>query len=126
MQHRLAPGLVPLGLGLFLALSSLQSGAQRPPPFDRSQVEAEVMQLLDRWMEAFNRLDLKSWERAFHFPHYRLAGGQMEVLDGSGQQDHQELKSYFEAMGWHHSLWDRRRIVHISEDKVHVDTKFTR
>jgi len=27
---------------------------------------------------------------------------------------------------WHHCRWDRRRIIHLSPDKVHVDTKFTR
>ncbi|MGH9845390.1 MAG: hypothetical protein ACREEM_42295 [Blastocatellia bacterium] len=27
---------------------------------------------------------------------------------------------------WHHSRWDRRRIVHAAADKIHVDTKFTR
>jgi hypothetical protein len=27
--------------------------------------------------------------------------------------------------GWHHSAWDRRDIIHSSEDKVHFDTRFT-
>jgi hypothetical protein len=28
--------------------------------------------------------------------------------------------------GWDHSAWTRRRIVHISDAKAHVDTEFTR
>lgn len=27
---------------------------------------------------------------------------------------------------WHHSKWDRRRIIHQSADKVHIDTKVSR
>ena len=28
--------------------------------------------------------------------------------------------------GWDHSSWTRRRIVHVSDSKAHVDTEFTR
>lgn len=30
------------------------------------------------------------------------------------------------AGGWHHSQWDRRKIIHGTAEKIHVDTKFTR
>ncbi len=126
MQSRLGSGAVQLGLGFLLASSALESGAQRSPSLDRSQVEREVMGLFDRWMEAFNRLDFEALERTFHFPHYRLAGGEMEVLNRPGEMNQEELKRYLETIGWHHSSWDRRRIVHMSDAKVHVDTKFTR
>jgi hypothetical protein len=76
-------------------------------------------------MSAWNRKDLAAWERTFHFPHYRLASGKMTVLDRPGLQD---ATSIWASVGsdWHNSRWDRRRIVHSSADKVHVDTKFTR
>ena len=48
MQSRLGSGAVQLGLGFLLASSALQSGAQRSPSLDRSQVEREVMGLFDR------------------------------------------------------------------------------
>jgi hypothetical protein len=28
--------------------------------------------------------------------------------------------------GWHHSAWDHRRVIHETEDKVHLDVQFTR
>lgn len=88
-------------------------------------IESEVMRLLDDYMSAWNRKDLAAWERTFHFPHYRLAGGKMTVLDRPGLQD--ATKVWASAgSDWHHSRWDRRRIIHSSADKVHVDTKFTR
>ena len=89
------------------------------------QVEDQVMKLLDDYMAAWNRKDLAAWERTFHFPHYRLASGKMTVLDRAGLQD--AAKVWGSAgSDWHHSAWDRRRIVHGSNDKVHVDTRFTR
>lgn len=89
------------------------------------RVEAEVMKVLDDYLNAFNRKDIDAWERTFQFPHYRLASGRMNVLDRPGMQD---ATRPWTSVGndWHHSKWDRRRIIHASADKVHVDTKFTR
>lgn len=90
-------------------------------------IEKEVMQVLDEYMAAWNRKDLAGWERTFHFPHYRLASGRMNVLDKPGMQDAARVwGSAGAGAEWHHSRWDRRRIIHSSPDKVHVDTKFTR
>ncbi len=93
-----------------------------PPPPD---IEREVMLLLDEYMSAWNRKDMVAWERTFHFPHYRLASGKMNVLDRAGLQDAARVWTSV-GSDWHHSRWDRRRIIHSSADKVHVDTKFTR
>ena len=93
--------------------------------FGSLQTEAEVMKVLDEYMDAWNRKDLVAWERTFHFPHYRLASGRMNVLERPGMQDAARV---WAAAGsdWHHSKWDHRRLIHVSADKVHVDTKFTR
>ena len=92
----------------------------------RETIELEIIKLLDTWMEAFNRLDMSAWEGTYHFPHYRLAAGRMRVLNNPGEQDRLRLKNALASTGWHHSEWDRRRIVHATETKVHVDTQFTR
>jgi hypothetical protein len=90
-----------------------------------TKLEAEMVRVLDDYMKAWNRKDLAAWEDTFHFPHYRLASGKMTVLDRPGQQD--PAKVWASAgSDWHHSGWDRRRIIHASEDKMHVDTTFTR
>ena len=92
----------------------------------KEKIEAEIIEVLDTWMAAFNRLDMVAWEETFHFPHYRLASGNMRILNESGEQDVERIRQNLTARGWHHSGWDRRNIVHISESKVHVDTQFTR
>ncbi len=89
------------------------------------QIEAEVVKLLDEYMRSWNDKDLVAWEHTFHFPHYRLASGKMTVLDRPGLQDASKVWA-MAGSDWHHSKWDRRRIIHASADKVHVDTKFTR
>ena len=77
-------------------------------------------------MVTFNRMDVPAWEQTFQFPHYRLASGQMKVLKQSGEQDEAAMKAQFAEMGWHHSAWQRRKIIHASDTKVRVDTTFTR
>jgi hypothetical protein len=107
----------------FLVGTSLAS--QEPADRINPEIEAAVMKTLDEYMSAWNRKDLAAWERTFHFPHYRLASGNMNVLQQPGLQD--AVKVWARAgSDWHHSEWERRRIIHASSDKVHVDTKFTR
>jgi len=112
-------------LPLFIALTvaSAQSPKKTAARTDPA-LEAAAMKVLDEYMAAWNKKDLEVWERTFHFPHYRLASGRMSVLERPGQQDATRL--WQAITDWHHSKWDRRRIVHASADKIHVDTKFTR
>ncbi|MCI0539143.1 MAG: hypothetical protein L0Z50_28375 [Verrucomicrobiales bacterium] len=112
---------------LFISLSlSASPPPQAPPERIDPALEAAAMKLLDEYMAEWNRKDVIAWESAFHFPHYRLASGKMNVLERPGQQDEARLWRTMAASGWHHSKWDRRRIIHASADKIHVDTKFTR
>ena len=91
---------------------------------EHTRIETEAIRLLDQFMDAWNKRDTVAMERTYHFPHYRLAGGTMTVLDRPGAQD---LSKFYSARpDWHHSDWDHRRIIHLSADKVHIDTKFTR
>jgi hypothetical protein len=108
---------------LLILLNGAGASAPSAAPRDR-QVAAEVLKVLDDYMEAWNRQDLAAWERTFHFPHYRLASGNMRILERPGMQD--AAKVWAAIPGWHHSKWERRRIIHAAADKAHVDTKFAR
>ncbi len=85
-----------------------------------------VMAVLDEFMAAFNGVDVAAWEATFHFPHYRLASGSMTVLESAGLRSDEELRALLASIGWHHSAWDRREIIHMSDNKAHVDTRFSR
>jgi len=88
------------------------------------EIRASVFAVLDEFMKTFNSGDRKAHYATYHFPHYRLASGKMTVLD---QPVLSTTTSYLSIQqDWHHSKWDRRNIVHISSEKVHIDTQFTR
>jgi hypothetical protein len=99
--------------------------AQDVSPEDRAAIEKDVMAVLDEYMDAFNSRDVDAWETTFHFPHYRLASGRMNVLDSPGQQN-PALFAALARTGWDHSGWGRRDIVQLSASKVHVATTFIR
>lgn len=115
---------VSIALLIFLIGGPGDARQETPNNFD-SRIEAEVIKTLDDYMTAWNRKDLVAWELTFQFPHYRLASGKMTVLDRPGMQDATRIWASV-GSDWHHSKWDRRRIISASPDKVHVDTKFTR
>jgi hypothetical protein len=50
----------------------------------------------------------------------------MSVLDHAGLRDSTTVFGSLQKGGWHHSVWDHRNIIQASDDKVHVDTRFSR
>jgi hypothetical protein len=83
-----------------------------------------AMACLDAFMTAFNARDVKAFEATFNFPSVRLASGKLAIIEPGyhhpGMFDQGALKD------WHHSAWERREVIHAGEDKVHIDTRFTR
>ncbi len=116
---------------LYILMSILAANSafgQSSAPAEAGEIREAVMGVLDDYMEPFSgfeTLDIETWERTMHFPHYRLASGEMKIQHGPGELTLEVLKR---ALGeeWHHSKWQRRAIVHLSESKVHVDTNFAR
>jgi hypothetical protein len=90
---------------------------------DKTQL-AQVLQVLDDYMNTFNRKDAKAWQKTYHFPHYRLASGKMSVLKSATLDTTVFIK--LQQGGWDYSRWDHRNIIQASADKVHVDTRFSR
>ena len=90
-----------------------------------TESESQAVRLLDEFMSAFNARDLRAYAATFNYPSVRIAGGRVIVLDGPDSHRH-DMFEWLVALGWHHSAWDHRRVIHASEDKVHFDTRFTR
>lgn len=88
------------------------------------QSEAAAMACLDAFMAAFNARDMKAFEQTFNFPSIRLASNTMRIINRGDQTpatfDHASLKD------WDHSAWEKREIIHSGDDKVHLNTRFTR
>jgi hypothetical protein len=88
------------------------------------QTEKEVFAILDAYMDGFNNQNMKQHFSTYHFPHYRLASGKLTILENAG--DSVKYKKGLLQSDWHHSRWDHRNIIQASENKIHVDTRFTR
>jgi hypothetical protein len=98
-----------------------------PPAIARDAgAENAALESLDAFMLAFNARDVQAFEATLHFPHYRIAGGDVSVLEKAGTRP--DLFERFAATtrGWDHSAWDRRQVIHSGPDKVHIDTRFIR
>ncbi|MDB5243278.1 MAG: hypothetical protein JWP57_3903 [Spirosoma sp.] len=88
--------------------------------------KAAIIKVLDDYINTFSAKDLAGWESTYQFPHYRLASGKMSVLEKAGLRDSATVFGPLQRAGWDYSKWDHRTIVQASENKVHLDTKFTR
>jgi hypothetical protein len=121
----LLPRCLALGFVLIVLCLITTSAQKKPTLRPDPALAAAAMKCLDEYMTTWNSKDIAAWERTFHFPHYRLASGKMTVLERPGMQNPKLFES-MTASGWHHSQWERRKIIHAAPDKIHVDTKFTR
>ena len=85
---------------------------------------AEAMAVLDEHMAALNVADNARLCATLHFPHYRLAGGRMQVWETSDTY----LADFYLRVGtdWHHTLWDFRNVIVAGPEKIHFDVQFTR
>jgi hypothetical protein len=111
-----------------LLLMLMQPTAGYTEVFDRAQIESEVMAVLDEFIRAFSASDPIAHVATYHFPHYRLARGEMSVWEDENAAVRAN-KAVFESLpatGWARSTWIERRIVTMSDTKVHVATRFRR
>ena len=85
---------------------------------------AEAMVVLDEHMAALNVADNARLCATLHFPHYRLAGGRMQVWETSDTY----LADFYLRVGanWHHTLWNFRNVIVAGPEKIHFDVQFTR
>ena len=111
---------------IVVTLGGFGLGAQ--PAYDRTKVEREVMVVLGQFFDAFNHRDAKAEQSTYHFPHYRLAAGQMSVLDSPGSNTESSLNQIYKdlaAQGWSRSTWTGR-VLQMSPRKVHIGVEVTR
>jgi len=95
---------------------------------DEMSPSDHAMKVTDEFMLAFNARDEDAWLDTHHFPHFRLAKGALKVTDR-----HNHLAPFFFPLfrattlfRWHHSAWDRRDVIHASDNKVHLATRVSR
>lgn len=91
-----------------------------------SEPEKAAFEALTLYMKSWNNRDIVGMDAAFHFPHARIASGQIMILEKDRMRSKDFFESFIENTGWDYSLWDYRRAVQSKEDKVHFAVQFTR
>jgi hypothetical protein len=121
------PLFIVLALGLILTESTSRTATQ-PGDDPKAGCEGpsrEAMKVLDNFMAGFNSKDIKKFEATYNYPHVRLAGGKVVTLDRPS--DRQEVFGRLQSgIGWDHSGYEDRKIIHCGPDKVHVAVRIAR
>lgn len=113
--------IVPLVLG---ACAPKPEPVAVLPDFSACAAASPAMEVMDRFLAAFNAKDTPRFEATFHYPHMRIASYPLQVLTGPGQQD--DIFGSLAAEDWGSSRWDARTIVQCSADKAHIIATFAR
>lgn len=104
--------------------------APRPDPaptlqdYSACAAARPAMEVMDKFLTAFNAKDMRGLEATFHFPHMRIASYPLHVLTAPGQQD--DVFGNLASEGWAKSRWADRTIVQCGKDKAHVIATFAR
>jgi len=94
-----------------------------------------VLKVLDRYMDAVNRIDIEGITGTYHFPHFRVAKGDVvvwstpeEAMPMLGLPREQQLSAMRAALGkdWQRTEWAYRTVIAAGATKAHVDTEFIR
>ncbi|BAR54423.1 hypothetical protein ACVIWV_001006 [Bradyrhizobium diazoefficiens] len=82
---------------------------------------------LDEFMKAFNSRDAEAWAKTVHYPHIRIAAGQVQIWNTPEEYaQSNDAKQLAQASTWARSAWTYRKLVQESDDKLHFITRFTR
>ena len=87
------------------------------------------MAVTDAFLATFNAGDAAGHARTLAYPHVRLAGGSVRIwhdVDEATAAMRLAAPALRQQVGWDHSRWDHRRVVHVGPGKVHLDVCFTR
>src|SRR4051812_35720478 len=88
-----------------------------------------AMAATDAFLATFNAGDARGHAETLGYPHVRLAGGNVwiwEDVDEAEAAMAAAIPALRARVGWDHSAWDHRDVIHATDEKVHLDVQFTR
>jgi hypothetical protein len=88
-----------------------------------------AMATADEFLATFNALDAAGHAATLAYPHVRLASGTVriwETIEEATEQMTTNMALIRDRLGWDHSTWDHKRLIHAGDRKVHLDVQFTR
>lgn len=93
-----------------------------------ADAEDRAMKALDDFMTAFNARDIDAWRETLNYPHLRISGAGSVTIANVPEEyaAGMDFERWAKSIGWDHSGWDYRKIIHSTPGKVHLDVQFTR
>jgi hypothetical protein len=93
----------------------------------KNDVEIKALEAMDRFITTFNARNAKDWSESLQYPHVRPSARRDPII-------FQTAKEYAAGvnfdrpirMGWDHSEWDYKEVLHVSNSKVHAAGQYTR
>ena len=93
----------------------------------RQENERAAIAKVEEYMTAFNARDPEAWAATLHYPHVRLAGGDIVVTETAERMaESLDFDAFAERFNWHHSGWDSIRAVQIGAEAANVALTFSR
>ncbi|MFP6836857.1 MAG: hypothetical protein VB948_12215 [Pseudomonadales bacterium] len=83
--------------------------------------------VMNDFLVAFNARDEVAWARTLHFPHVRVASGEVVVYANEAEFiAAMDLDRFAQTTSWNHSTWDEMNVIQASAAKVHITVTFSR
>lgn len=95
-------------------------------PDQKTQIDLECKEVLDRFMDALNKHDAAGMDQAMHFPHYRFSGNQVKVYERAGGNPMDLFQTLHAEDDWKYSTWRTRELVQFHDTKAHYALSYTR
>ena len=86
---------------------------------------AAASECLDRFTACFNACNTAGMDGQLHFPHVMLSGASRLEWRHPGQHP-ADLFDQLRASGWHHTRYESKQPVLVSQDKVHFVVSYSR
>ena len=112
------------GLAAAIAAVALAACTPKTDDFSSCPASAPALEVMDRFMTAFNAKDMAAVEKTFHFPHMRISVYPLHVLNGPGEQE--DVFASLATENWARSAWLDRKIVQCDKQKAHMLATFAR
>ncbi|MCZ6711558.1 MAG: hypothetical protein O7B25_14440 [Gammaproteobacteria bacterium] len=111
---------------LFLALL-ISSGVTHANCATAPVNSSAAITVMHEFLAAFNARDEVAWAQTLHFPHVRVAGGEVIVYANEAEfVAAMDLDRFAETTNWNHSTWDEMNVIQASAGKVHITVIFSR
>ena len=99
------------------------------PMDEHDDAVAAAMATADEFLATFNAGDAEGHAATLGYPHVRLASGRVRIwqdVDEATAEMVTSIVAIRERLGWDHSRWDHKRLIHAGDGEVHLDVQFTR